>query len=460
MSERFPGGFITKTPIVPTTSSASGVWTLDQAMGYIKSGTWPTPPDYWAVLISNFTPFGYSIRIDSSQNIYVASQVTTGGVGSIAYLKLTKAGSVANQNDYSYGNTHNGGDIALDSSGNVVLLSTAGSGNYPPCYPLMLDSSFNVLKGYGISASGNNSCNGTYLACDSSGNTYIAGSTYSGSSGLTRGAFFKVSSGGALSFSVAYSTAYGAYAGCATVDSSGGPYIGGGIQNASFNTEFQMSKWTTAGAITWTKTLAYSYVCCCVTIDYSYCLGINVSPNGNVIGVGNFRFGSYQAVIVAYNSSGTLQWQRRITNSGSSFSGVATDSSNNIYAVGTGDGSGVLIVKYNSSGTIQWQRSITGGSLAGAYGITIDSTDNCMLIYAQNPTNMIFRLPTDGSHTGSFTISGTTYTYAASSFTGASGILNGSSNNPSATSFSAASIGTSTPTKNTNSASTTTKASV
>jgi hypothetical protein len=41
MSKRYPGGLITKTPVTPTTSSAPGVWTLEQALQYIKAGTWP-----------------------------------------------------------------------------------------------------------------------------------------------------------------------------------------------------------------------------------------------------------------------------------------------------------------------------------------------------------------------------------------------------------------------------------
>ena len=41
MTTRYVGGFITKAPIIPTTSSASGIWTLDQATQYIKAGTWP-----------------------------------------------------------------------------------------------------------------------------------------------------------------------------------------------------------------------------------------------------------------------------------------------------------------------------------------------------------------------------------------------------------------------------------
>lgn len=46
MSQKYPGGFITKSPPLPSgpfeTSTAPGVWTLDQAMQLKKQGLWPT----------------------------------------------------------------------------------------------------------------------------------------------------------------------------------------------------------------------------------------------------------------------------------------------------------------------------------------------------------------------------------------------------------------------------------
>jgi len=44
MSQRYPGGFITKTPTAPTSSAAPGIWTVDQAMQNQKAGNWPAPP--------------------------------------------------------------------------------------------------------------------------------------------------------------------------------------------------------------------------------------------------------------------------------------------------------------------------------------------------------------------------------------------------------------------------------
>jgi hypothetical protein len=46
MSKQYPGGLITKTPVIPSgpyeTSRASGIWTLDQQAVYAEQGIWPT----------------------------------------------------------------------------------------------------------------------------------------------------------------------------------------------------------------------------------------------------------------------------------------------------------------------------------------------------------------------------------------------------------------------------------
>jgi len=41
MSSKYPGGFITKSPVAPSQGIAPGIWTLDQAMQLKKQGVWP-----------------------------------------------------------------------------------------------------------------------------------------------------------------------------------------------------------------------------------------------------------------------------------------------------------------------------------------------------------------------------------------------------------------------------------
>ena len=45
MSNQYPGGFILKNPIQPTTTTASGIWTVSQAAYWVKNGLWPTSGD-------------------------------------------------------------------------------------------------------------------------------------------------------------------------------------------------------------------------------------------------------------------------------------------------------------------------------------------------------------------------------------------------------------------------------
>ena len=96
------------------------------------------------------------------------------------------------------------------------------------------------------------------------------------------------------------------------------------------------------------------------------------------------------AVIAKYSPTGTLEWQRfwgGVPPSGFSGtqdvgSGIIVDSSDNIYVVGHADshiggfsGKGALILKYNTSGTLQWQRTF-GAYDSNAHGVDFDSSGN------------------------------------------------------------------------------------
>ena len=86
--------------------------------------------------------------------------------------------------------------------------------------------------------------------------------------------------------------------------------------------------------------------------------------------------------MVKYNSSGTKQWTKQLgTSSTDLASGVATDSSGNVYVAGgtygeldgnTNSGnSDLFVVKYNSSGTKQWTKQLGSSSHNYDYGSSI-----------------------------------------------------------------------------------------
>ena len=204
------------------------------------------------------------------------------------------------------------------------------------------------------------------VVVDSSGNVYATG--YQTTNWY---AFFvKYNSSGALQFQKHYyPTGYGCLASAATSNSDNTEfYVTGYITSTQ---GAYIVKLTTAGAVSWARKLTGEG-------------GGNAEGNGiacdssdNVLLAFHTATGGQHHIAVAkYNSSGAIQWQRKIV-TGSNTQGydVASDSNDNVYVVGSNwTDTTMILAKWNSSGTLQWQRKIAG--VDGGGGIAIDSSDN------------------------------------------------------------------------------------
>ncbi|MHA1342927.1 MAG: SBBP repeat-containing protein [Promethearchaeota archaeon] len=110
--------------------------------------------------------------------------------------------------------------------------------------------------------------------------------------------------------------------------------------------------------------------------------GLAVDSNNNIYLVGTFSNISADIIILKYDSSGVLLWKRCWSKGLQNDNGtnIAVDSGDNIYVIGyTWSGSeydGILI-KYNSSGNLIWSALIgeSNGLNERIYGITVDSKD-------------------------------------------------------------------------------------
>lgn len=100
--------------------------------------------------------------------------------------------------------------------------------------------------------------------------------------------------------------------------------------------------------------------------------------------IGMFSDADSNAVVAKFDTTGTLQWQRQLSTASNAFgTGVATDSSDNVYAcgfVGTSPSSATVsfLAKYDSSGTLQWQRKFTAAvnNKCAANCVATDSSGN------------------------------------------------------------------------------------
>jgi len=126
MSQKYPGGFITKSPVAPTGFRASGIWTLDQAMQLQKQGTWGTLPAIGSALSGGY----FAGQINQSGTIYnlvvgpVASaqntsktfknaQTATAGADSVIDGPQNTADMVADGNSTVYPAAHFCNDLVI-----------------------------------------------------------------------------------------------------------------------------------------------------------------------------------------------------------------------------------------------------------------------------------------------------------------------------------------------------------
>lgn len=414
MSQRWPGGVVRAIPVTPTgpfqTGTAPGIWTVEQANYWLKQGLWPIA--------------GNSIT-------QLMATLATGNFGGGYNLALDTAG-----NAYLVGATN----ISGANSVNIFKFNSTGTLLWQKSFTAPLSGTIDPF-GFGI---------------DNSRNVYLV-ATYSQSP--VRSLIMKIDTDGNLVWQRLLSV--GATTISCTglaVDSSGNSYVGGYVQ---VNNAAILIKYDTNGTLVWQNITAPSsgYTLTDIALDTSgniyasgivsgngivtfkfnssgtiqwvrnlsngnYGSGVAVDTSGNAYTVGwSNQISNYGVILAKYDTSGTLQWQKRLGSlSGDRSLSVCLDTSGNPYIlgyVGTGN-SPYSIARYDPSGTLQWQRTLdTGGP--GNGGIAIDVQGNVVVCCAAKPSgasssNTLFftRLPSDGSKTGTRTVGSTTVVYSSS----------------------------------------------
>ena len=231
------------------------------------------------------------------------------------------------------------------------------------------------------------------LAMDSSNNVYISGKTTGGLGGNTcigmQDAFLsQYSSSGTAKWTVQLGVAGATTAANSTAtDTSGNVYLAG-VTSGSLagNTltgqqDAFLSQYGSSGTAKWIVQLGAASAITAAN-------GTATGTSGNVYLVGatsgglagNTLTGQQDAFLSQYGSSGTANWtvQLGAVSATTAANGVATDTSGNVYLVGSATGSlagsntltgfqDLFVSKYDSSGTLQWtkQQGVAGQYSAG-----------------------------------------------------------------------------------------------
>jgi len=166
------------------------------------------------------------------------------------------------------------------------------------------------------------------------------------------------------------------------ISSAGDLYVVG-ISSGTF---MQAAKYNSSGVVQWQR-----------RINNGNFQGVVVGASGNVYICGGYRnptTGFNNACVVKIDFDGVVQWTKLLglgTSSTERFYGIALDSSENVYVAGYSTNGGAtsglaIIAKYNSSGTIQWQRTITSSLQTTNYGIAVASSGYLYVVGGQGGT--------------------------------------------------------------------------
>ena len=369
----------------------------------------PVAPSFMANLYGGLA---MSVVTDSSDNILMLGYDTNNQYVNIA--KYTNAGVLVYQKQTNVSNTASN-RIAIDSSGNMAV-ATIGGGEQRL---LVYDSTGALtwqryISGWPSGCSGVNPQSGAGVCFDPSGNVYIGSPVnYACLYGYT---LSKFNSSGTKQWSRTFTNGVSSdpYTSLAS-DSAGNIYFTLGY-NAGNYKALLIKVQSSDGATLLTRTIG---IPCNAASSYGEDVFVDSSDNVYTTG----RFGA--AIFVAkYNSAGTNQWVKQVYFGAPTYSyGLGVDTSGNVYITGYYlFAYKMYMIKLNSSGTEQWQRQMTANTSGWkSYGqdAHVDSGGNPVFVAtlnnAANNRMFIMKSPADGSLTGTYSLSGLSWIYEASS---------------------------------------------
>ena len=399
-----------------TATNANG----NSAASAASNSVTPNIPYFLATLDGGGNDSAVGIKFDSSGNIYTSGIFSS--AGDIGVVKYNSLGVVQWQRRLASAGYDTGRDIALDSSGNIYVCgSNAG---------LM------ILAKYDNSGAiqwqrtlGTNGGGANNIALDSSGNPHIIGYSNFVSQGNYFFVLAKYDTSGNLQWQRRGGTEFQEGKGIA-VDSSGNVFIA-----AESNSKMFLAKYNSSGTIQWQFKSAQNVYGENMTIDSLgniYVLGKQFSP-----GVG---------FVLKLDTNGSVLWQRSVTppQNNTVLEGIAVDSSFNVYVSGEGDfntgtARDMYLAKFNSSGTVQWQRRLSGHDSDYSHAVAVDGSGNIAFAadtWLGSYGALVGVVPTDGSKTGTYTVGSQSFNYYVGNATIATSSL----------AFSTSSLTTATPT--------------
>ena len=294
-------------------------------------------------------------------------------------------------------NESGGMDIAIDSENNVFVLGYFYN-NSKGAYDRILvkyDNNGKILwnRTFDYDAVGINA-----LGIDSSDNIFIVGDYYNTSNDTTDILVNKYNSSGNLEWEEIWSgpewdCAYGV-----CFDDMNNIYVVGNTESFDIFGDAVVLKYNSSGYLKWNKTWGGS--------DTDFAFDIQIDHEENLYFTGytsSFGIETANTFLVKFNSSGHFLWNKTW---GTSLVSIGTsltiDSSNNIFITGytqstSGLSHDIFTYKINGSGMLQWSYTYGGPGHHLSYSIALDSKENIFIAGVSNKDVVLIKLNQTGN---------------------------------------------------------------
>lgn len=323
------------------------------------------------------------VAVDSLDNIYITGSTYNFGTGdyNMVLVKYDNSGVQIWNRTWGGNDDEEGLDLVVDSSDNIYLIGYKyyyGTG-YSDIILVKYDNSGTEL--WNRTWDGSDEEVGLDIIVDSYDNVYLVGYTLNYGTGYYDMVLVKYNSPGVELWNCTWG-GFGYHRGWAiAVDSSDNIYITGITNNYGVGYEdIILLKCDDSGVELWNRTWGGS------AWDSGWGVIVDSSNNIYITGI-TTSFGAENGniILLKYDSSGVLQWNRTWGgNNGDYGFGVDVDFSDNIYITGATSSFGaeyndIILLKYNNSGVLQWNRTWGGNDEDSGLGVTVDSSDNVYL---------------------------------------------------------------------------------
>lgn len=266
---------------------------------------------------------------------------------------------------------------AIATNTNDLFIAGSATPSNLECQIYKMTKSGAVTWQRSLATAGSDVYNG--VAVDSSENIYTTGYIVGSGDDIVTA---KYNSSGTIQFQRSLSTTTYSDRGLAiALNSSADIYVAGHNQTLSGGNNHQVAKYNSSGTLQWQRQLSN-------TADNDVAQGVALDSTGDVYTAGYDTATIQQALIAKWNSAGTFQWQRNISLSYNSlFYGNCFDSAGAMYAVGYTDDAGAdraaYIAKFATTPALTWQRELDAASTDIFFSVDTDSADN---VYAAGYT--------------------------------------------------------------------------